>query len=173
MTVADLENIGRQAPMTPSLAKAIEFLRTSKLQDLPDGRVEIDGDRVFAVVQRYETGADGPPVFEAHKKYIDVQYLASGEEIIGWVPLGEMTVTRAYDAGKDICFGTAREGRWTPVHLHAGRLAMLWPEDAHAPRLASAASSFVMKVVVKVAVWAPSPGFRSGPLSREKTGGKW
>jgi beta-galactosidase beta subunit len=43
-------------------------------------------------------------------------------------------------------------GKWTPVFLQSGQLAVLWPEDGHAPKLAADAPSTVMKIVVKVAV---------------------
>jgi YhcH/YjgK/YiaL family protein len=63
-----------------------------------------------------------------------------------------MTITEAYDAEKDFCFGTVPAGKWTPVSLQSGQLAVLWPEDGHAPKLAADAPSAVMKIVVKVAV---------------------
>jgi YhcH/YjgK/YiaL family protein len=114
--------------------------------------VEIDGDRVFALVQRYETVRTDAPTFEYHRKYIDVQFVATGEEVIGWAPAERMSVTKAYDAGKDICFGTVAAGTWTPVHLQAGQVAVFWPEDGHAPKGAARVPSSVMKIVVKVAV---------------------
>jgi len=152
MIVSDPEHIGRQVLMTTSLRKAFEFLRSRGLLDLPDGRIAIDGDRVFAIVQRYETAATDAPKFESHRTYIDVQFIASGREIIGWSPVEQMKITEAYDAGKDICFGTVAAGTWTPIHLAAGQCAVLWPEDGHAPKLAVDAPSAVMKIVVKVAV---------------------
>ncbi len=152
MLVSDLDHIDHQIALTPGLQKAITFLRTRNLHGLPDGRVEIEGDRVFALVQRYETMITDAPKFECHRTYIDVQFIVSGEEVIGWAPLSRMAITEAYDAGKDICFGTVVKGKWTPVHLQAGQLAVLWPEDGHAPKLAGGVSSPVMKIVVKVAV---------------------
>lgn len=152
MIVTDLNHIDRQVSMTPAMRKALDFLRRPGIRQLADGRVEIDGDRVFASVQRYETLAAGVPKFEYHRKYTDVQYIVSGQEIIGWAPAGLMTATGAYDADKDICFGTVAAEQWTPVRLQAGQVAVLWPEDGHAPRLAAGAASQVMKIVVKVAV---------------------
>jgi YhcH/YjgK/YiaL family protein len=134
------------------LQKALTFLRLHNILGLADGKVEIDGDRVFALVQRYETMINDAPKFEYHRKYIDVQFIVSGEEVIGWAPVALMTITEAYDAAKDICFGAMAIGKWTPIHLQAGQLAVLWPEDGHAPKLASGAPSPVMKIVVKVAV---------------------
>jgi biofilm protein TabA len=152
MVVSDLDHSDHQTVNTPGLRKALVFLRSPGVHQLPDGRVEIDGDRVFALVQRYETLMTDAPKFEFHRKYIDVQFIVSGEEIIGWAPAARMTVTEAYDADKDICFGTVAKGIWTPVYLQAGQLAVLWPEDGHAPKVARGASSPVMKIVVKVAV---------------------
>lgn len=137
-------------PPSPGLEKALEFLRGRDLRSLPDGRHEIDGGRVFALAQRYDTEKQaGEPRFEAHRKFIDVQYIAEGEEIIGWAPLERLDVTEPYDADKDVCFGAARG--WSPVRLQAGELAVFFPEDAHAPKMAAGAPSRVFKIVVKVA----------------------
>jgi len=107
---------------------------------------------VFALVQRYETMRAEVPTFEYHRKYIDVQFIASGEEVIGWATAESMKITEAYDEKKDICFGTVKQEMRTLVHLRAGQLMVLWPEDAHAPKLAAGEPSPVMKIVVKVAV---------------------
>ncbi len=152
MIVADLEHIEHQVSMTPALKKAVDFLRRKDIDELTDGRVEIDGDNVFAVVQRYETARMDALMFECHRKYIDVQFIVSGEEVIGWVPAERMTISRAYDEGKDICFGSVPTGKWTPLYLEAGQAAVFWPEDGHAPKQAVHAPSPVMKIVVKVAV---------------------
>jgi biofilm protein TabA len=141
-----------QVPMTPSLRKAFDFLQDHDLLQLPDGRVDIDGDRMYALVQRYETVRTDAPKFECHRKYIDVQFIARGEEVIGWAPAERMNVTEAYDAGRDVCFGAIATGMWTPVRLEAGQLMVLWPEDAHAPKGAAREPSRVMKIVVKAAV---------------------
>ena len=151
MIVADRDHLEHQARITPSLREAIRFLRRRDIHDLPDGRTGIDGERAYALVQRYETIEVDTPKFENHRDYIDVQYIASGEEVIGWGPADRMSVTEAYDPDRDVRFGTLAPGAWTPVRLRAGQLAVLYPEDAHAPRLAAGAPSPVMKIVVKVA----------------------
>lgn len=152
MIVADLDHIEQQLSMTPALKKAIDFLRRLDIDGLTEGKVEIDGEDVFAIVQRYETVMMDVPKFECHKKYIDIQYIVSGQEIIGWAPYGQMTTTEAYDSNKDICFGTVPKGRITPVFVQAGQLAVLFPGDGHAPKLAAAAPSRILKIVVKVHV---------------------
>ena len=151
MIVTDLNNIDYQVSMTPAIKKAIDFLRLTDIHSLADGRVAIDGQEVFAIIQRYETVIADVPRFEYHKKYIDIQYVVSGEEVIGWAPVEEMTVTEAYDADKDICFGTVPDNRITSVYLTSGQLAVLYPQDGHAPKLAAGVPSQVLKIVVKIA----------------------
>ena len=161
MIVTDIKHIEHQVSMTPALKKAIEFLRRPDIHNMADGRVDIDGQDVFALVHRYETvklvpesfnqGTDALK-FEYHKKYIDIQYIVSGKEVIGWVPAEQMTITEAYDLEKDICFGIAPKKEIPIVHLQAGQLAVFYPEDGHAPKLAAGLPSAVFKIVVKVAV---------------------
>ena len=146
-----LDNSARYEVLCPSFAKAFAFLRTvDGTQSL--GRHEIDGDQVFALVERYHTKPLENGLFEAHRKYIDVQFLYSGRETILWTPLALMQEeTRSYDAVKDIA-------KWklvpdyTPLHLSAGHMVVLYPQDAHAPTLEWGQSEQVFKVVVKVAV---------------------
>lgn len=152
MIITDLKNAESVVPGGPAFKSALEFLRRPDLLSLPDGKYGIDGERVFAMVQRYETIAPAEPRFEAHRKYIDLQFLASGTELIGWAPLEKLAVTEVYDEGKEACFGAVPAGAWTPLRLEAGRLAVLGPEDAHAPRLAAGAPAPVVKVVVKILV---------------------
>ena len=153
MIVTDLEHVNEQAALPPALQKAFEFLKQVRAgqQTLADGRVDIDGERVYALVQSYDTKS-GEPKFEAHRKYLDVQYIVSGEEVIGWAFLDRMIVDAPYDAAKDVCLGRVPAADVTPVRLSAGQLAVLYPSDAHAPKLAAGAPAAVKKIVVKVAV---------------------
>lgn len=151
MIAVPLALADRQAPALPGLDLALAWLRRPEAAGLPDGRYEIDGERVFALVQRYETLA-GEPRFEAHRRYADVQYLAAGAETIAAAPLAALRVTEPYDAGRDVCFGAVPPGRASRLTLAAGELAILYPEDAHAPRLAAGAPAPVTKIVVKVEI---------------------
>jgi len=153
MIVAKLEHMTGQIAPTPNMQRALDFLRQMRGADLPDGRVEIDGDSVFALVQSYQTAAASDPVlFEAHRKYIDVQYVAAGQEVIAWASADHLTVTADYDEAKEAWFGTLQAADTTFVRLAAGELAVLYPTDGHAPRLAASAPAAVKKIVVKVAV---------------------
>lgn len=65
---------------------------------------------------------------------------------------GTKLITEPYDADRDLCFGTVGTGKWSPMHLQSGQLAVLWPEDGHAPKLSAGIPALVMKIVVKVAL---------------------
>jgi biofilm protein TabA len=153
MVVTDLDHMAEQVAMTPAMKKALAWLKKNQGKDLPDSRLEIDGDNVYVMIQRYNTiAATDPQRLEAHKKYIDVQFVAAGEEVIGWALAYRLTETVAYDAAKDVWLGTMPARDVTATRLSPGQAAILWPTDAHAPRLAAGSPAFVKKFVIKVAV---------------------
>lgn len=153
MIVADLRQLRNQVVVTPNMEKAIAFLEESGQAELEVGRVTIDGDKVYAEVQAYDS-VEGPiETFEGHRKYIDIQYVAGGEEIIGWASIDDVSVTEPYESNEhDYWLGTVPAERITEVKLKAGQLAVLYPVDAHAPRRAAGASTRVRKLVIKVGV---------------------
>ena len=133
------------------MQKALDFIKDARIHELQPGRIEIDGDQVYASIQVYETH---PPLeevrFEVHRKYIDIQYVASGEEVMGWAPASILRDTTAYDPGKEMWFGTLRANEMTPVRVTAGQAAVFFPEDAHAPTIACSKPVKVKKILVKV-----------------------
>ena len=153
MIVADLKDAVQQGAFPPALRQGFDFLVQVQDQTLPDGRVEIDGQKVFALVQSYNSKPRGEEIrFEAHRNYIDIQYVVAGEEYEGWASLPQMDVTDAYNVEKDVMRGTVPTAELTLVRLKAGQLAVFYPSDAHAPGLAIDNPVPIRKIVVKVAV---------------------
>ncbi len=153
MIIAKLENLIQQIPASSRLQKALAYLTTTQLDTLPEGRYEIEGDKVYALVQAYQTlPVDENAKFEAHRKYIDVQYIVSGVEAMGWALLENMKVNKEYNPEKDIVLGTCPPALATLTRVDAGSAAIFFPEDAHAPKLACGEPAPVRKVVVKVAI---------------------
>lgn len=153
MIMDTLQRAPRCIQWLPQTAAAFDFLRQHVGGDLTAGRHEIDGDRMFAMVSRYETR--DPAIFhpEAHRRYLDVQYLVSGRETIYWSPLDEVgEPTQDYDDVKDIIF-YRRNDRGRPIELSGGHFAVFLPEDAHQPGChVGGAATEVHKIVVKVRV---------------------
>jgi YhcH/YjgK/YiaL family protein len=141
----------RYAPLNPRFARAFAFLE-GVTPETADGRQDIDGDDLYALVQRYQTRPSTGLQLEAHRRYIDIQFLVHGREVIHWAPLATLSeVTLPYDAAKDAGLFAATAGL-VPVRLAAGQFAILFPDDAHAPCCAWDTPENVLKVVVKVAV---------------------
>ena len=104
-----------------------------------------------AMVHHYETRTLAKSIWEAHRKYIDVQYVASGVEKMGWSPIGELKVQTPYmnDEDAELYTGAGRGS----VIATAGTFTIFFPEDGHMPGLAiDDKPSAVSKTVVKVRV---------------------
>ena len=131
--------------------KGFEFLLNSDLAKLEPGRYDIVGDDVFALVQEYNTKPTTAGKWEAHKKYIDIQYIVSGKEKIGYSFFNKMIVTEEYKDIKDIMF---LKGEGSFVIAESGYFALLFPTDIHMPGIAveDNVKNEVIKVVVKVKV---------------------
>ncbi len=153
MIVADLKELYQQIPASPRFTKALDYIQAAHPDEMPDGRYEIDGDKLYALVQSYQTLAvDENAKYEAHRKYIDVQYIANGVEIMGWAPLEKMQVNKEYNPEKDVVLGTCPPALATLTRVEAGQAAIFFPQDAHAPKLACGEPAAVKKLVVKVAI---------------------
>jgi YhcH/YjgK/YiaL family protein len=153
MIITRLENVIEQVLLNQNMEMALNFLHRSDLQNLPAGKIEINGTRVFAMIQTYETKFFNEQIIvEGHKKYIDIQYLVNGQELIGWVHAADTPMTTLYDENKDAWLATLPLEKTTLFKLLAGQAAILYPTDAHAPQLANGQLAIVKKIVIKVAV---------------------
>lgn len=143
-----LEHLSRYQGIHPGVMKGLAFLAETDFSATQETRFELDGDKLFAFLQSYETRPvnDTP---EAHRKYIDIQYLIEGEELVGVAPLEEMTDEVEARPENDIWF---YHGPTTPLPIGNRRFLVLFPEDAHAPCIAAGAPAAVKKCVVKVLV---------------------
>jgi YhcH/YjgK/YiaL family protein len=151
MIVAKLDQIAHQAELFPRLRKGLGYLQNLDPQALEPGTVEIEGREVYAMIQSYTSRpVDENARFEAHRKYLDIQYLVSGAEAMGWAPLDQLAVTVPYIDEKDILLGNVPAKARTLVPFSAGYAILLYPSDAHAPGLAGGDPQPVVKIVVKV-----------------------
>lgn len=133
----------------PGLALAFDYLTTFDPQT-PDGRVDLDGDRVFALVQSYETSPASGRQFESHYNYVDLQYMVSGEEIIYHSPLGPLKESVPYNPEKDLIFYTGEAAQ--ALIMTPGMFTVLFPQDGHMPCCSHRADAPAKKVVIKLRV---------------------
>ncbi len=131
MVLDRIENAERYETLHTGFKKAFDFIRNNDLASLETGRYEIDGDSVFALVQSYNTAAVSEKQIEAHRNYIDIQYMISGEEMIGYTGSQNLTVTVPYSSEKDIEFYSHKNT--TFCYLEPGTFSIFFPEDPHMP----------------------------------------
>jgi biofilm protein TabA len=148
MILDALSNEARLRNVHPGFAAAFQYLRETDLQQLPEGRREIDGSRLYALVVRAQGKGQQGAKLEAHRRYIDIQYSLTGHDVIGWKPVSTCrNPEQDYSEPKDIQFFLDASDSW--VAIPQGSFGIYFPQDAHAPM---ASDGPIHKVVVKVAV---------------------
>lgn len=117
---------------------------------MPLEKQELDGKNLFITVMEYMGKEKSDVLFEAHKKYIDIQYIIKGEEIMGLTTLDKVKVVNPYDEEKDITFYEFDGGNYhkaTPENFF-----LFFPEDVHRPSIKSENDVLVRKIVIKVLI---------------------
>ncbi len=145
----DLDKMDEQIEKSPKTWEAVAcFLLEKDLDALPLGRNEI-GEGAFANVQEYETKLQSK--FELHRRYIDVQLLSRGEELVFVTPKEEAREPQAeFDEANDfILYASATTMK--KVKVSPEDYLILYPSDAHQPCMAiDEQSKPVRKIVVKI-----------------------
>ena len=148
MIYGTLEHLERYKDVHPGVYAGLRWLAENDLTQMELGKVELDGEKLFAVVQQYESTADYVKP-EAHRKYIDIQYAFSGHEYLGYAPLEAMEEEVEAHPDNDVWY---YRGEVTNLPLGNGRFAVVFPEDVHSPAIADGEPAPIGKCVVKVLV---------------------
>ncbi len=153
MIVDTLANREIYTAINPRIASALEHLATTDFSQLEAGKYELDGKNLFVIVNDYQTKPKEQQPFEAHEQYIDVQYVVSGEEEFGYLPLAGQTPSKAYFAEHDYANYDYESNKDDAafIPLKAGMFALFFPGDIHMPGAGDNATQ-VRKVVIKVKV---------------------
>jgi YhcH/YjgK/YiaL family protein len=151
MIVDKIGNAGVYAGLSERLAKALEALKKEDFSKKPDGRYDIDGSNLYYLVQRYQTKPMEQCKLEAHENYIDIQFVADGEEILAYTPIDNLETLAPYNKEKDIIFYKT-PAKITSVNLTPGMFCVLYPQDSHMPKCQLSGPSNVLKIVVKVKI---------------------
>ena len=133
--------------LSRGIRTALEYLARTDLERLAEGRHDVDGDRVFALVSDYQTRQPHDAFWEAHRQHVDVQFVVHGRERIGYANLDRFAV-EPHDADRDLTVARGVAGGFAAVG--AGEFVILFPNDVHMPGLQVDGPDAVRKVVVKV-----------------------
>lgn len=145
-----IDNIDTYSGLYEDIIVGLRFLREIR-PDIQIGVYNLS-PTVKAIVSEYTTKIENVNGYEAHRDYIDIQYLISGIERIGYMPLNHLKETKTYNKEEDIAFYRDESGASQYLLLGNGFFTILFPQDGHMPQLAVNAPMEVKKVVVKVRV---------------------
>jgi len=149
MILDQLKNAKLYFSLGERISKALQYLETSDFSNIEPGRYDIDGDNIFASVSIYNTKPLSSTKWEAHKKYIDLQYVASGKEKMGITSSDKVIPIEEYNEDHD-CSIYKGDGNY--VYVEEGSFIIFFPSDIHMPGISINIPKEVKKVVVKVKV---------------------
>lgn len=145
-----LENISNYFNSDSDFVKAIDFITVFNADN---GKYPIDGNDLIVNVDSYKTSPESTKVFEAHRKYIDIQVMLEGTEIQGVTPLDNknLTITEDYDCDRDVIFFDT-DSDYSRILLSPGEFVVYFPGDCHKPGCSVDHDCNVRKIVAKIAV---------------------
>jgi len=131
-----------------SIKAGLDFLINTDFTKIEDGKHLLKGED-YVNIQTYTTKSDAD--FEAHRDYIDIQYIISGEETIFVTPYDKCHTTIPYNKEKDIEF---LSGEGDGNLIQEGEFMILYPDDAHKPSISADINNpqKVRKAVVKIKI---------------------
>ena len=148
MILDTVENMSLYFDRLPGFERVEKAYKEYAANPFENGKITVEENVLWCNVSTYGTKKDSPLKYESHRKYADVQLMFEGEEMIGWAPFKECSITEDFTPDGDIAFMT--HGDNLPVVLKKGYFAVFFPEDAHAPCQQSGDCKKVTKLVFKV-----------------------
>ena len=146
MIVAKLTDAPTYRGVHPRLDLALERLTPDFLASVGTEPVEI-GEGVSCFRCEYETVPWEETFFEAHRQYLDIQLLLSGEERVDVADAADL---EAYEHRGD--FWALRGEAAQSVILRPGEFLAVFPGEAHRLKIRTGASRPAVKVVFKVLI---------------------
>lgn len=126
---------------------AFDYLSGINPDSLPLGRTDLS-EEVFIAVSEYMTKDPADVRYEAHRQYIDLQYVVSGSEYIGLQrDTTQLTCVQPYGESNDVAFYT---GEGELMKATPDRFFIFFPKDAHRPCLKDGEPALLKKIVVKI-----------------------
>lgn len=145
MIIDKLSNSDKYINLHKDFKLVFDFLKTHDLKNLECGRYELKGSDLFFNLQEYETKQTQK--LEAHKKYIDIQVVITGEEYMGYTNLENTTVSEEYNEEKDVMF---LKGSVDKLLADNTTFLIFFPQDAHMPALSVNEDKKVKKAIFKI-----------------------
>ncbi|MGB5793399.1 YhcH/YjgK/YiaL family protein [Poseidonibacter sp.] len=150
-----LENLKQQIT-DKNFQTAFDYLSNIQNEsfDIKDGECikEMINDEMFVLKQAYITKNREDCFFESHKKYIDIQYMLKGEEIMDVCNLEDLEILKDYDDKTDFIKYKGKEKNISSLLIKENELAIFYPQDAHQPCIKTNQNKLIYKAVIKIPV---------------------
>lgn len=146
----DINRFYQEYHARPELWQATFKFLGRDLEKLEVGKYTLAGDEAFAMISEYQTKDPKDAKWEAHRKYIDLQYVIEGDEKIGLLPLEKAAAPQEYNDAKDLIFFGDNDGEYFQANQKI--FFLFFPSDVHRPCIQVEESRPVKKLVIKIAV---------------------
>ena len=146
MIVCPFEDLKRYIPVIPGLKDAMDAIDAMKGWEV--GTTQLSGGNRIMAMEGTTGGTEGRQC-EAHRLYLDLQYIVEGEETVGWAPLDKLTLSGTFSTEKDIGM---YDGAVDFMRIPAGNCYVVFPEDGHMPGVSLDGPHNYKKMVVKLRV---------------------
>ena len=146
MIVCPWKDIGRYEAIIPGLKEVLAV--TENLTDLTPRTIPLSGRNKILVQANTTKPAEGQ-LLEAHKEFLDIQYILKGGETVGWAPIEKLTLDGEFNTAKD---KGMYAGECDFMDIRAGYCYVVFPEDAHMPGSHLTSAKQYKKLVIKLKV---------------------
>ena len=133
MILAHIEDSERYFSLHPLFKQLFDYVKTHDLSQVPAERITLDGERLFINVADASLKSPEEQVLEVHRRYIDVHFPLSSNEVMGWSPLQGLQTESVNPFNEEDDYAVYAETAQTYLTIRPGEFAIVWPEDAHAP----------------------------------------
>ena len=153
MYLGDIGKIKEDARYIPeAVMRAIDYLKRADLSKMEKGKHLIDGEKMFVILDEYRTKPKSGKKAEMHRKYIDVQFVLSGKETMGFgFEDTKSRPTEEYSAEKDVALYDTVNNEMDLL-VYDGMYVVFFPGEMHRPGCDLAGENAVRKAIVKVSV---------------------
>jgi len=146
-----IENAHLYYNISKNVARCVKILNDKNILNQPDGKYEIDGEKLYYLVVRYTTKPVYAGELEAHRKYIDLQFVISGEETIPYANTSTLKISQRYSKKVEATMYQIPKA-FSKLRLYKGVFCIFFPQDAHLPGRISQKKSHIHKIVFKIAI---------------------
>ena len=148
MIVDKIENYKLYGNLNQRIADAFDYIIETDFTKMATGKYPIDNDFIYAIIQNYQTKEKTDCKLEGHYKYIDIQYIIDGSELMGVATLTDQSPIFT-NLDRDY---SLYEGDSSMIQVEKGMFTIFFPDDLHMPCVKSKEKSAVKKVVVKIKI---------------------